>query len=439
MIATASILPLTETIAPADEAAVAAAVYKADRSRTPVYTVGGGTCLDYGVRPSRPGIGLTTTRLGRVLDYPADDLTISVQAGLTMAELTRRLSGHRQRLPIDVRCADQATVGGMVATNAGGPRRYAYGTIRDYVLGLRAVDGRGEVFAGGGRVVKNAAGYNTPRLLVGSLGTLGVITQVTLMVRPQPDATALLAADLPDFETAELALLAMGHTQTLPVAIELLAGAWPRFHPGLPAPLPGTVARLVVGFDGSKPEVHWMIQQVCKELQAADVESLTIANDEEQASVWWDSLAEFPATVLISVLPHAVVDVVEDLTRLVPHGAIQARAGNGLIYVQLDGDTPPAPREGRGTAKSEGRGTGKPGGAAQAGYCDFAALLREKLRPLAMAAGGKLVVLSHPDAVALTRDDIWGPPGDAAAVMQAVKKQFDPHGILNPDRFVFGV
>ena len=109
------------------------------------------------------------------------------------------MAAQRQRLPIDIPQPDRATMGGAVALNAAGPRRYAYGSMRDYLLGFTAVDGRGLPFSGGGRVVKNAAGYNMCRLMAGSLGTLGVITQVTLMVRPVAEASALLVCERAGF------------------------------------------------------------------------------------------------------------------------------------------------------------------------------------------------------------------------------------------------
>ena len=134
---------ITETIAPADQAAVAEAVRSAAGKGLAVYPVGGGTMLDFGVKPTRPGIALSLAKLNRVIDYPAADLTITVEAGMTLAELAKCLAAQRQRLPIDVPQPDRATVGGAVAVNAAGPRRYAYGTMRDYVLGLTAVDGAG--------------------------------------------------------------------------------------------------------------------------------------------------------------------------------------------------------------------------------------------------------------------------------------------------------
>ena len=192
-------LPLTETIEPADQAAVAKAVQTAAGRQMAVYPLGGGTRQDYGARPTRPGIGLSLTKLNRVIDYPAADLTITVEAGTTIAELTKRLASQRQQLPIDIPQPERATVGGAVVVNAAGPRRYAYGSMRDYLLGFTAVDGHGILFSGGGRVVKNAAGYNMGRLMTGSLGTLGVITQATLMVRPLAETSALLVCDVPEF------------------------------------------------------------------------------------------------------------------------------------------------------------------------------------------------------------------------------------------------
>ncbi|HEY2147298.1 MAG TPA: FAD-binding oxidoreductase, partial [Pirellulales bacterium] len=149
---------MTETITPADQAELAAAVRAAFEAGTPVYPVGGGTSLNYGLPRARPGIELSLAKLNRVIDYPARDMTITVEAGITIAALAATLAAERQRLPIDAPNADRATLGGVIATNWSGPLRYGHGTIRDYVIGISAVDGRGVPFKGGGRVVKNVAG-----------------------------------------------------------------------------------------------------------------------------------------------------------------------------------------------------------------------------------------------------------------------------------------
>jgi glycolate oxidase FAD binding subunit len=406
------ILPLTETIAPVDEAGVAAAVREAYQAGTPVYPIGGGTRLDYGLRPTRPGIGLSSKKLNQVVDYPADDMTITVQAGLTMEELADCLSVKGQRLPLDVPQPQLATIGGVLATGLSGPRRYAHGTIRDYVIGIRAVDGLGTAFSGGGRVVKNAAGYNLCRLMVGSLGTLGVITQVTLMVRPILEASALVVCELSKLDAAERLLAGLVHTQTLPVAVELLAG----YPPGAAAqdgpltgltPAPGT-ARLIVAFEGSRSEVDWMVGRLEEEWRQEGVSPLMTVGQSE-AGPMWDWLSEFPAHVQINAPPGATTDMVARVLRLDPAAAIQAHAGNGVIRLRL---SPPV-------------------------LAELGQVLRGRLRPAVTAAGGRMVVLCCPDGADLTRQDVWGPPGDGAAAMQAVKDRFDPKGLLNPGRFAY--
>ena len=184
--------PITETLVAQDESAVAAAVRQAFERRHAIYPQGGGTSLDYGLPRRKPGVALSLAALNRVLEHAADDMTITVEAGITLAELNRHLAVKGQWLPIDAPDPDRASIGGIIASNAFGPRRHGHGTIGDYLIGFRAIDGRGEAYCGGGKVVKNAAGYNLPRLMVGSRGTLGLITQATFMVRPVPACSAAL-------------------------------------------------------------------------------------------------------------------------------------------------------------------------------------------------------------------------------------------------------
>jgi glycolate oxidase FAD binding subunit len=401
-------LPLTETVAPADQAAVGEAVRRACQGNTPIYPIGGGTRLDYGARPTRPGMALSRAGLDGVIDHAADDMTITVEAGVRVAELARRLAAERQRLPVDVARADRATIGGVVATGPSGPRRYAHGTIREYVIGMRVVDGLGNAFSGGGRVVKNAAGYNLCRLMVGSLGTLGVITQVTLMARPMPEASALVVCEVEDLDGAERLLAQLVETRTLPAAIELQAGAARQGNPVLGPRLESSAARLLVGFEGSRSEVDWMVGRLHREWGEWGVQS-PLAVDGSQADLLWDWLAAFSAHVQIGVRPGATVEMIRRLLELDPGCSIQAHAGNGVIRAALS-LLPPA---------------------------EFTALLRGRIRPAAAAAGGKMVVLRYPQEAPLTCRDVWGPPGDGAAVSRAIKDRFDPKGLLNPGRFAY--
>ncbi len=413
------ILPLTETTTPDDQAEVAEIVGRAYELGTPLYPIGGGTGLGYGLRPSQPGLGLSLSRLSRVVDYPARDLTVTVEAGVTIAQLANHLAAERQRVPVDIPQADRATAGGAVAASPSGPRRYRYGTLRDYVIGVRAVDGRGTAFSGGGRVVKNAAGYDLCRLLCGSLGTLGVITQVTLMVKPTPETSAMLACDVSDLDEAERLVAGLVHTQTVPAAIELLAGpAW-QDDPALAAGSPSCIGRLVVGFEGTPAEVDWMIRRLDAEWQAAGGICPTPVTGDDAVRVWsrlTDGADQEPRSdgseslvVRIGVLPSKTVAFIQRLWELDPTCSIQAHAGDGILRARFSRE----PRE-------------------------MAAALRDRLRPAVTNAGGWLVVLSYPGDLQLSRDDVWGPPTEAAKVTRRIKAGFDPKGILNPGRFVFG-
>ena len=418
MTAISPILPLTDTATPADQAAVAEIVRSAAAAGTPLYPIGGGTSLDYGAHPARPGLGLSLAGLTRIVDYPARDLTITIEAGVTIAELAAHLAGERQRLPVDIPQAGRATVGGAVATNPSGPRRYRWGTLRDCVIGIRAVDGLGTTFSGGGRVVKNAAGYDLCRLLIGSLGTLGVITQVTFMVKPMPETSALTACEVADFEAAERLLADLVRTETLPAAIELLVGpAW-RSEPLLGPPLASGIGRLVVGFEGTQPEVDWMIGELHQQWQHSGI-SPSATHAGAEASLLWDRLTEFPADPLetdgpapwlaeIRVLPSQTAGCIQRLLEADPACSIQAHAGSGVILARLWFK----PEQG-------------------------VELVEARVRPIVAAAGGSMILLSHPAGVQPDRCTVWGPPGNGQQVMQAIKDQFDPQGILNPGRFIF--
>src|SRR5262249_39044525 len=145
-----------------------------------LYPLGGRTMLDLGLPPERAGAGVDLRGLDQVIDYPARDMTITVQAGITLSRPADLLRGENQRPPADVPRAREATLGGALAANASGSRRFGFGTLRDYVIGISVINDEGNETKAGGRVVKNVAGYDLCKLHVGALGTLGIITQITL-------------------------------------------------------------------------------------------------------------------------------------------------------------------------------------------------------------------------------------------------------------------
>ncbi len=414
MAAAVSTLPTKTTLQPSEQADVAALVREAYDASTPLYIVGGGTSLDFGLPAREAGAALSLGQLNRVVDYPARDLTVTVEAGITMQALAELLAKERQRLPIDVPQADRATIGGVIATNFNGPRRYGQGTVRDHVIGITAVDGRGETFKGGGRVVKNVAGYDFCKLLTGSLGTLGVITQVTLKLKPMVEQSRLMACAVKDAAEAERMLAALSSSKTTPVAIELLAGpAW-EANRSLAAvgPVPPGGMYIVVGLEGTASEVEWMCSQLSDEWSALGVEMPFPLGSSADL---WRELIEFPAAgqsplvLKASVVPSGTTAIVEAARRIDPQVSVQAHAGNGVAILKFA------------TFPSEG----------------LSRSLVGNLQPVAARRHGSLSVLSNPSGAEMTHQSVWGGIDAPFDLMTEVKRRFDPKDLLNRGRFVY--
>jgi len=412
---TAEALPITETLVPADRAELIASIRDAFDADRAIYPFGGGTSLDFGLPATRDGLGLSLAGMAQVIDYPARDMTITVQAGMTIAALTDVLAAEGQRLPIDVPRRQDATLGGVVATNFSGPRRYGCGTLRDYVIGISAVDGTGAPFKGGGRVVKNVAGYDFCKLLIGSLGTLGVIHQLTLKLKPQPEESRLLVCDVPDLDRAELLLADMVHSGTQPAAIELLLGPHWRQDPAwADIDQDQAAAVLVAGLEGTLLDVNWMEERLTEEWGRHGVSSVRSITGEPARSLW-ERLAEFPQAgspplvLKASVVPSRTTEFVRLVQQLDPDASIQAHAGNGIVIVQV----------------------------AQFSADTVSRTLVAKLLPAASAGHGNVEVLSNGSGATMTRQSYWGGLAAPYQLMTNIQKQFDPKGLLNPGRFVY--
>ena len=177
----------------------------------------------------RAGPAWPSTRraISRLIDYPFADMTITVEAGMTLSALRAILAEQHQRVLVDAPDPERATLGGIYATNTSGPRRFAAGRPRDQIIGVSFVTSEGVVVKGGGRVVKNVAGYDFPKLLTGSMGTLGIITQLTLKVRPIPEASALVWVPFWNPKSLADTLDQLNTSGTRPVALEFLNGSVP--------------------------------------------------------------------------------------------------------------------------------------------------------------------------------------------------------------------
>jgi glycolate oxidase FAD binding subunit len=295
-----------------------------------LYPQGGGTALDYGGTPRAPGVAIDTRALDRVVDYPAADMTVTVEAGITLSALREVLAGSHQRLLVDAPHPDRATLGAIFATNTCGPRRYGAGRPRDQIIGVSFVTSDGALVKGGGRVVKNVAGYDFPRLLTGSMGTLGVITQLTLKVRPLPEATALVWVPFTSVESLGLALDLLNTSGTRPIALEVLNPSAAR-HIGALIGLPADDWALVIGFEDNAPSVAWQVDRLKVELERTNVE----VREGAEAEPLWSALNGFqaaelgPVTVVANLRPSSVASF---SGRFDPGlWAVQAHAGNGIV------------------------------------------------------------------------------------------------------------
>ena len=178
-----------------------ARIQAAHAAHTPLLIQGGGSKSFYG-NPST-GERLDTRTLNGIVDYQPKELVLSARAGTPLTEIEAALAQHDQMLAFEPPHFGAATLGGCVATGLSGPRRPYTGSVRDYVLGVRTIDGTGQALRFGGQVIKNVAGYDVSRLMVGSLGTLGVMTEISLKVLPRPVAEMSLQFEMPEAEAIE--------------------------------------------------------------------------------------------------------------------------------------------------------------------------------------------------------------------------------------------
>ncbi len=391
----------------------------ASAERLAVAPRGSGSSASMGAPPRRLDLVLDCARLDAVAGYVAEDMVASVGAGLTLGALQARLGRARQRWPVDPPRGDARTVGGVLATGASGPLRFRYGTARDVLLGVRFVQADGAITWGGSRVVKSVTGYDVPKLFVGSLGTLGVVVEATLRLHPVAPAEGTWLFPFASSERAAAFLAAVLDTAIEPARLALL-------DPGAlaAAEREATSAPAAPIEAGSGPSVAVSIESVREavESQGAALARLAATYGSQGRAVpasLWPALGaglDAPVRLTLAGLIPRLAFWLEEARRLAASvGLLLAavgEAGSGVLWLALDGPL------------------------------DAAALQQRVLSPLRAALaeeGGSLVVERAP-AAAKTALDVWGPIAPAAlALMERVKREFDPDGVLNPGRFVGGL
>src|SRR5712691_8617246 len=395
----------TPRVTPASREELAETLHAADSRGEAVAPVGGGTQLDLGMPPTRLDLVIETTQLNNVVEYEPADLTVTVEAGLPFADLQKQLAEQGQFLALDPPAAPGATIGGLIATNASGPLRFAYGTARDLVIGTRVANPDGTVTHAGGRVVKNVAGSDLNKLHIGALGTLGIIVELSFKLAPIPPATNTVVGQFSDADGARGIINAVVQSPLSPMAIELLG---PRA--ASTAALPE--AMLVVFRVGGYPQAV--------ERQVRDLSALVTQHGGqrvETADTVWDDLAGMRVAaqrgdvVVKAAVPlvesTGVVEILERrLVGLDP--LVWAHAGNGIAYATCAAPT------------------------------DSAVLRDIRSDVAALGANASLVIQRCP--VELKRAlDVWGDPGSSVALMRALKAKLDPNNTLNPGRYVGGI
>ncbi len=374
-------------------------VRAARRERLGVLPFGGGTKVGFGNPPAAYDIAVVTRRLNRVVDYSPADLTVVVEAGLGFDRLTDLLRREGQFLPLDPVGPGRSTVGGIVAAGLGGLRRAFYGPPRDWVLGVAAVAGDGELIRGGGRTVKNVSGYDLCRLLAGSWGSLGIIVELCFKVFPLPPEDVLAVLGLP--APADLFGLGRDVWRQVPYPAAIL---------GLDAESARTLTgrgpaggALLVLFSGVRPDLESQLSQL-RSVAGGRAEFFEVVRDDDLPGLWArlcdhpDLVGrDLPVWVRLSVPPA-------EIGAFAPNVAgrrFLADIAGGIINLYREPDDP-------------------------AGMVD--------LRRRANAAGGSLALGRAPAALKAAFPAWDALP--APELMDRVKRALDPDGILSPGRLV---
>jgi len=407
-------------IEPGNPDEVAAALKIATGSGLTVIPRGGGSKMDWGNRLRRNGkpgnseqatsergsseLILSMRRLNRVVEHAWGDMTATVEAGCTFQRFQQTLAEHGQRLALDPLWPDNATIGGILAINDSGPLRVRFGSLRDLIIGITLALPDGTLAKSGGKVVKNVAGYDLPKLATGSLGTLGIITQAIFRLHPVPRAGRTLsfsAVDTGSSDTASMnaLLLAIQDCNMVPTGVQVRAGS-------------SLTPELDIRFEGTGTGCEAQMEQTLH--LASGARRIDSATD-----VW-----NTPSTLMLS--SGAVPSVVCKFSLL------PADLGKFLDLIRKTSED--LQLNWRLVAQAVGVGY------LRLEATDVEALLDaiQEMRKNLESRGGSLVVLRCPLGMKSTID-VWGSAGDTLSLMRSIKAQFDPTSVLNPGRFIGGI
>ncbi|MGD8227561.1 MAG: FAD-linked oxidase C-terminal domain-containing protein [Desulfobacteraceae bacterium] len=397
----------------------------ANKKGMPVIPRGAGTGLSGMAVPARGGIVLDLSHMNKILKISIEDRLAIVQPGVVYAELEKALALDGFFFPPDPASGKVATLGGNVATNAGGVKGAKYGTTRDYVLGLQVVLPDGRIMRTGSKAMKSVSGYDLTRLFVGSEGTLGVVTEITLKINPKPTATSTAMATFDDLADAGRAVSQIMYSGIIPSVLEILGKQTIlAINQNTDLNLPAVDAMLLAETDGyTKEETDYQMQKVMDVFYENNPKEVKQAGSEQEAEELWQARKSAYA-VLARIKTHFVLedvtvpmakvaDLLKGVEAIAEKHNIQiatfGHAGDGNLHPQIlyDGYDP-------GQVKRM-----------EAASAD--------LFQLAIDLGG---TLTGEHGIGLSKAPYMTLEHDAVAmdVMRSIKRMVDPNNILNPGK-----
>ncbi|MCZ6555685.1 MAG: FAD-binding oxidoreductase [Candidatus Dadabacteria bacterium] len=378
---------------------------------------GSGTKSALGNLPESVDVVISTKNLDLIIEHGAADLVATTQCGITLKKFQSALNKERQFLAIDPpHVGREATVGGIIATNDSGPDRLRYGTLREFLIGLKVVRPDGSIFKGGSKVVKNVAGYDLPKLYVGSLGTLGIIVEATFRLYPVPEYSETYIVGFSTLEDAHNTVSTLLRSDLVITSLEIL-------NPELVGSLTkrndldfiDDLYTLAIGIKNVEKAVKDQISTlkiICN--QNGGKGKLIIGAQEEQL---WEDIRDFPwelfkaervvckASVVVTQIPQVLTTLKKLTDEYGIKTYISARAGNGILIISIKGEL--------------------------SSVIDSL----NSLRSFVSSIGGHLILQEAPPEIK-ARVQVWGDFGSGLGIMKKIKFNFDPNNLLNPGRYI---
>ncbi|MET3695992.1 glycolate oxidase FAD binding subunit [Bacillus oleivorans] len=403
------------TVYPKSEKEISEVLKLANNNGKKIFIEGGGTKRGFGGQMETADFLLSMAHYKGIIEHAAGDMTLTVKSGTPFKEIQNYLADYNQKIALDPSSPELATIGGIISANESGPKRLGYGSARDTVIGLRVVYPTGTVIRTGGKVVKNVAGYDMNKLFVGSMGTLGVLSEVTVKLKPLAKYESLVLLSFPEGNLEEIRSFAVSLLDSMmePVALELLG-------PSLSERLTGRKQyTLAISFEDVESSVHYQ-EEFVKQIKPMSTR-ITI-HQQNEAKDFWDAFhiiapkgksgAETEAALKIGVVNLDVLKVIkeshvlQDIHNLLidAHGGL----GHGLCQVYL-------------------KGAGE----------DILSAIND-LREFVKSLGGYVIVKHLPFSLR-QKTSVWGDKPSYFFLLEGIKTKVDPNRTLNDKRFVGGI